>query len=75
RFGPYRFWQHQHHFREMEGGVEVRDLVHYRLPFGPLGDMAAGLVWRRLAEIFDYRQKAVREYFGAPGTEVTANEP
>lgn len=22
RFGPYRFWQHQHHFREVDEGIE-----------------------------------------------------
>lgn len=66
RFGPYRFWHHQHHFRETVGGVEVRDLVHYRLPLGPLGGLAAGLVRRRLAAIFDFRRTAVREKFGSP---------
>jgi len=68
-FGPYRFWHHQHHFRETADGVEVRDLVHYRLPFGPLGGLAAGLVRRRLAAIFDYRKTAVLEYFGTPRKE------
>ena len=65
RFGPYRFWHHEHHFREVDGGVEVRDLIHFRLPFGPLGGLATGLVRRKLAAIFDYRQEAVRERFGS----------
>ena len=26
RFGPYRFWHHQHFFREVDGGVEVREI-------------------------------------------------
>jgi ligand-binding SRPBCC domain-containing protein len=72
RFGPYRFWHHQHHFREVPGGVEVRDLVHYRLPFGPLGEIASGLVRRKLAAIFDYRREAAREVFGGPQREGTA---
>ena len=29
RLGPYRFWHHQHHFREVAEGVEMRDIVHY----------------------------------------------
>lgn len=65
RFGPYRFWQHQHHFRPIPGGIEVRDLVHYRLPFGPFGLLAAGPVQRRLRAIFDYRQHAVQAHFAA----------
>ena len=63
RLGPYRFWHHQHHFREVAEGVEVRDLVHYLLPFGLLGRVALGLVRRRLAAIFDYRREAVQQRF------------
>ena len=25
RFGPYSFWHHQHHFKEIPGGVEITD--------------------------------------------------
>jgi hypothetical protein len=27
---PYRLWHHQHHFREIEGGVEMTDIVPKR---------------------------------------------
>ena len=63
RLGPYRLWHHQHHFKEVAGGVEMRDMIHYRLPFGPLGRVASGLVRRRLEAVFDYRQQAVQELF------------
>src|SRR5687768_951926 len=33
RYGPYSMWHHQHHFREIEGGVEMTDIVHYKIPF------------------------------------------
>ena len=36
RLGPYRFWHHQHHFADVPGGAggtEMRDIVHYALPF------------------------------------------
>jgi ligand-binding SRPBCC domain-containing protein len=60
RFGPYAFWHHQHHFKEVEGGVEMTDLVHYRLPFGPLGTLANALfVRKRLHDIFDYRTRVI----------------
>lgn len=64
RFGPYRFWHHQHRFREVEGGVEIHDLVHYLL----LHDQLAGLinlliVAPRLKRIFDYRNKALQDLF------------
>lgn len=67
RLGPYRFWHHQHHFREVAEGVEVRDIVHYLLPFGPLGQVASGLVRRQLAAIFDYRREAVQQRFKLNG--------
>lgn len=67
RIGPYRFWHHQHRFREAMGGVEVHDLVHYALPFGSLGGIASGMVRRRVEAIFDYRRQAVKELFEGSG--------
>jgi ligand-binding SRPBCC domain-containing protein len=62
RFGPYTLWHHQHHFREVPDGVEMTDIVHYRLPMWILGDLAHGLfVRRQLQTIFDYRFKRVAE--------------
>ncbi|UOR13845.1 SRPBCC family protein [Halobacillus amylolyticus] len=37
RFGPYRFWYHQHHFKKLEKGVEMTDIVHYAFPYAILG--------------------------------------
>ena len=68
RSGPYRFWHHQHHFRELAGGVEMTDLVHYRLPCGPFGDLFAGrAVERRIAAIFAYRRQVLEELFRSRG--------
>jgi len=64
RFGPYRFWHHQHFFREVEGGVEVRDLVHYLLFHDQLAGMLNRLVVApRLKKIFDYRTNALQTIF------------
>lgn len=66
RRGPYRLWHHQHHFRKIEGGVEMTDLVHYMVPFGVFGDLAnAFFVRRRLEEVFLYRRQVVESIFGA----------
>ncbi|MFZ4057884.1 MAG: SRPBCC family protein [Ferruginibacter sp.] len=66
RFGPYVMWHHQHHFKAIEGGVEMTDIVHYKLPFWFLGDLAHGLfVAKQLQGIFDHRFKVVEERFGA----------
>jgi ligand-binding SRPBCC domain-containing protein len=66
RFGPYSLWHHQHHFREISGGVEMTDLVHYKLPLGFLGDIANGLfVRKQLENIFNFRYAKVESLFGA----------
>lgn len=65
RFGPYSLWHHQHHFNIIEGGVEMMDIVHYKLPLWFLGDIANSLfVKRKLAGIFSFRFKKAEEVFG-----------
>ena len=65
RFGPFALWHHQHHFVIIEGGVEMTDIVHYKLPLWFLGDLANILVVRkRLKKIFDFRFGKTEELFG-----------
>ncbi len=65
RLGPYRIWHHQHHFKAVKGGVEMTDIVDYRLPLGPLGVlMQKILVGNMLKGIFEYRTKRLVELFG-----------
>ncbi len=65
RKGPYKLWHHQHHFKAIEGGVEMIDLIHYRLPFGILGNLANSLLVRNeLKKIFAYRNQKIIELFG-----------
>lgn len=65
RVGPYSIWHHQHFFREIPGGVEMTDIVDYRLPFGPLGRIMHGPVVKpRLKQIFDYRWNKLIELYG-----------
>ncbi|MBK8516480.1 MAG: SRPBCC family protein [Saprospiraceae bacterium] len=64
RFGPYSFWHHQHWFEEVDGGVEMTDIVNYGLPLGFLGRMAnTFLVRSKLEEIFNFREKVVDTLF------------
>jgi ligand-binding SRPBCC domain-containing protein len=65
RFGPYAMWHHQHHFKVIEGGVEMTDIVDYVLPLGILGAIANTIfVKSQLKTIFDHRLKAVEDLFG-----------
>lgn len=65
RFGPYAFWHHKHFLKEIEGGVEMEDIVHYKVPMGILGQLVHPfLVKPKLEEIFAFRQKKLIELFG-----------
>lgn len=65
RKGPYTLWHHQHHFKAIEGGTEMTDLVHYRVPFGFIGSIANALVVKKeLRKIFAYRYQKINELFG-----------
>lgn len=65
RFGPYSLWHHQHHFKEIPGGVEMTDIVHYKLALWFLGDLANFImVKKQLDEIFRFRFSAVEDRFG-----------
>lgn len=59
RFGPYSLWHHQHLFEPLPNGQTLmKDIVHYRLPLGPLGTLAHSLfVRKQLMDIFYYREK------------------
>ena len=64
RFGPYKFWHHQHHFMEKNGQVEMKDILHYDLNFGFLGSLANSIVVKKKIQgIFEYRKKKIDELF------------
>ena len=65
RFGPYALWHHKHFINEIEGGVEMEDIIDYKIPLGLLGQIAHPiLVKPKLEEIFAYRQTKLIELFG-----------
>ena len=60
--GPYALWHHTHTFEADGDETIMRDVVRYRIGFGPLGALADALLVRRdIAGIFDYRAQRVRE--------------
>ncbi|MGH2905579.1 MAG: SRPBCC family protein [Solirubrobacterales bacterium] len=64
--GPYRLWHHTHEFEALpDGGTLVRDVVHFKVPFGPLGELARrALVQPDTEKIFDYRFAEIARRFG-----------
>lgn len=66
RFGPYSMWHHKHFIREIKGGVEMEDLLHYKLPLGFIGQVVHQLVVKsKLQKIFNYRQQKLNSLFGS----------
>lgn len=64
RKGPYKIWHHEHHFKAVDGGVEMTDIVSYEVPFGILGKLVHPLIVRpKLEQIFKYRTKRVEDIF------------
>ena len=62
--GPYKQWIHRHTFIDAGPNTTlIEDEVRYRLPFEPFGDIAHFFVERQLKNIFDFREKAVNEFF------------
>ncbi len=65
RFGPYALWHHKHFIKEVDGGVEMEDIIDYKIPFGILGQLAHPiLVKGQLKKIFSYREKKLIALFG-----------
>ena len=64
--GPYKHWRHQHLFYQVDGGVQIEDIVEYALPFGLIGEIAH-LLWvrRQLHAIFAYRADVLNTLFGS----------
>ncbi len=65
RFGPYALWHHKHFIKEIDEGVEMEDIIDYKLPMGFLGQLGHPLLVKpKLKEIFEYRSKKLEEIFG-----------
>ena len=65
RFGPYSLWHHKHFIKEIENGIEMEDIIHYKIPGGIFGEFLNSLFIRhQLNEIFEYRKNKLIEIFG-----------
>lgn len=65
RFGPYALWHHKHFIKEIDGGVEMEDIIDYKIPFGILGQLAQPIIVKKqLQQIFEYRETKLNELFG-----------
>ena len=57
RFGPYTFWHHKHFIKEIEGGIIMEDVIHYKPPFGLIGILLNFLfINSKLNSVFKHRE-------------------
>ena len=64
RSGPYAIWHHEHILESEQNGVQMKDIITYKPPFGFLGEIANKLFIRKqLKKIFDYRYIRMDEMF------------
>jgi len=65
RFGPYALWHHKHFLRSIDGGVEMEDIIDYKVPFGIIGRFIHPFIVKpKLKEIFDFRKHKLTQLFG-----------
>jgi len=64
RFGPYKFWHHQHHFKQIDDGIEMEDIVSYALPLDPLSRPINSLfVGNKVKDIFEFRKEVLKKLY------------
>jgi ligand-binding SRPBCC domain-containing protein len=62
--GPFKVWHHQHLFEEKDGGTNIIDELHYRVPLEPLGKLFHGLlVKNQLKNMFAHREQVTKNLF------------
>ncbi|MBC7642330.1 MAG: SRPBCC family protein [Flavobacterium sp.] len=74
-YGPYAMWHHKHFVKEIPGGVEIEDLIDYKIPLSFIGQILHPFVVKpKLEEIFAFRRAKLIQLFGEfPKT--TVNNP
>lgn len=62
--GPYKVWEHTHSFIESNGGVLMKDVINYQLPFSFIGSIAHWLfVRKKIENIFNFRKNKLNKIF------------
>jgi ligand-binding SRPBCC domain-containing protein len=61
--GDLQFYKHDHHFKQVENGTIMIDLVEFGLPKDPIGKLAGRFYLRRYIEnIVQRRNRLIKQY-------------
>ena len=56
---------HKHILKEVDNGVEMTDIIHYKIPMGFIGDLLNNLfIKKQLLKIFSYRFEKLNKLIG-----------
>lgn len=59
---PFGFWQHSHIFTQIKEGIcELKDVVEYKPPLYPFGNIFNFFIDHELEKMFTYRHKITKE--------------
>lgn len=59
--GPFRHFEHDHHFARMDDGTRIRDEIRFSAKWGSLGRLASKtIVRRRLVELLTERNDVIK---------------
>ena len=62
--GDFKSFRHEHHFKSTPEGVEMTDVVKWRVPFGIFGDAMNWILIRKKVEgIFKLRKNRLGKCF------------
>ncbi len=66
--GPFSSFRHEHTFEYHDGTTTMIDVVSYKLPFGPVGEVVDKVVvGRYLHDLLDVRNQYIKEIAEAAG--------
>ena len=64
--GPFKYWHHEHRFKQVEDGTLAIDILHYRLPLEPISKLFHNsIVKNKLDIIFQTRSERTSKLFGS----------
>lgn len=61
--GDFKFFRHQHHFKEMDNGTIMIDLMEFGTPYGFIGKWVEWLYLRKyMTRLLQLRNGVIKEY-------------
>jgi len=61
--GDFKSMKHEHHFKQINNGTFLIDLLSFEIPYGRFGKMASQLFLNRyMKNLLEYRNRMIKDY-------------